>query len=146
MADHSYDSTGVKEFGERKNAIPEGRHKFRIVEAKPTKSAKGHFMVELIAEVVNNVDLMGRRTRHWVTFMPREHKGAGIAIHFLKVIGQPWEGKFDVTVSDWIGSEFIGTVQDQEYVSKKDGKTYSSSKIVDVNYVSVIPAENEIPF
>ena len=145
MGDFSYDSTGIDpdSRGGGGSKIPEGVHRFRIVKAKPTKSAKGNFMVELEAEVINNIDLAGKSLRHWVTFMPTGHKAAGIAVHFLKVIGQPWEGAFDVTVADWVGGVFIGEVKDEPFVSKKDGKTYASPKIVRVDYV---PKESEIPF
>lgn len=41
-----------------------------------------------------------------VTFMPRDKKGAGIAVHFLKTIGEPWEGQFDVIPQNWVGKKF----------------------------------------
>lgn len=142
--DFNYDSTGIdpdKKGGGRK--VPPGWHHFQIKSAKPSKSKAGNFMVELDCVILNNIDLMGKSLPHWVTFLDPKKDGAGIAIHFLKVIGQPWEGKFDVVVADWVGGEFKGRSEDQPFVSKKDGKEYKSSKIVEVDY---LPKESEIPF
>ena|ERR1041385_4688876 len=134
--DYSYDSTGIdpdKKGGGK--LVPEGWHLWRIKKAEPTKSKSGNFMVKLECEIINNIDLMGKTLPHWVTFLPKDKQGAGIAIHFLKVIGQPWEGKFNVVVADWVGGEFRGRTEDQPFTSQKDGKEYTSSKIVEVDYV-----------
>lgn len=142
MSDYSYDATDVsldRHGAARQSLIPNGKYQFRITEATPSKSAKGHFMVVLKCEIINDLTLMGRGVKHWVTFLPPENKAAGMAIHFLKTIGQPWEGKFDITVADWIGSEFTGSVKSEPYVSKKDGKTYESAKIDSIEAVSEVP-------
>lgn len=148
MSDFSYNSTGVDL--SRQNGgptIPEGLHSFRIVEAKPARSKKGYNMVEVVCEIMNNPDLIGRRVKHWVTFMPPEHKAAGMAVHFLKVIGQPWEGNFDVTVSDWEGATFVGKVKHESFTNK-DGREMMSAKIIAVDYLGepVAKKEDEIPF
>lgn len=144
MSDYSYDSTGVKLDGGSRT-IPESTYTFRITKAKPTKSKKGYFMVECECDIINNIDFMGKRLKHWVTFMPPEHKAAGIAIHFLKVIGQPWEGKFDVVAANWEGCTFIGKTKNEAYTSTKDGKQYEQSKIAVVEYLPG-KKDSEIPF
>lgn len=146
MSDYEYDSTGVKmDAPGGKFTLPDGDHTFRIVEAKPGKSKKGYFMVECICEVINELDLIGRRLKHWVTFLPPESKGAGMAIHFLKVIGQPWEGKFKITSADWIGCTFVGKTKTEPYTNK-EGKTFQQSKIDSVDYLPGAKAADEIPF
>lgn len=147
MGDFSYNSTGV-DLSRRGGGpvIPEGLHSFRIVEAKPATSKKGYPMAEIVCEVMNNPDLVGRRLKHWVVFMPPEHKAAGMAIHFLKVIGQPWEGQFDITVSAWEGATFIGKIKHEPFISKKTGNEVTGAKIASVDYIGEPTKTEDIPF
>jgi Protein of unknown function (DUF669) len=150
MVDYSGDSTGIDPDKPAFELIPEGDYTFQIKKAKATKSKNGHFMVECECEVINNIDLMGKTLKHYVTFLPKENPGAGIPIHFLKVIGQPWEGKYDVTVSNWEGETFLGTVQHEPFTTKK-GKNVISAKISSIDYVEPTlttknKEESSIPF
>jgi hypothetical protein len=140
MADYSYDSTGIDPDAKGSFVLlPEGQYSFVIKEAKPGQSKNGNFMVTLSCEVVNNVNFNGKTVTHYVTFFEKDKPGAGIPIHFLKVIGQPWEGQFDVTVADWIGGEFLGYVKHDEYTSKKDGLKYKNAKISRVEKETALP-------
>lgn len=152
MADYSGDSTGIDPDKPAFELIPEGEHTFRIKKAKASKSKKGYFMVECECEVINDIELIGKTVRHYVTFVPSDSKGAGIPIHFLKVIGQPWEGKYDVTVANWEGCTFLGDVGHEPFVSTKSGKTLMSAKISNVDYLEPLAKnvkeknDDDIPF
>jgi hypothetical protein len=119
--------------------IPEGKHLFKIAKAEESTSAKGNFMVKIKCEVINNPELVMASTNHTVTFVDPTSRGAGMAVHFLKTIEEPWEGKIQVVPENWVGCTFWGTVKHEQYQSKKDGKTYTSAKIIDVQPSGEIP-------
>lgn len=99
----------------------EGWYPFRIVMATEGKSKTGNYMV-----TVDSVCLDARwkdyNVRHWVVFMPPEQKGASMAIHFLKSIGEPFEGQIDVEPINWERKTFMGKVAVNEYDGKKNNK------------------------
>lgn len=129
-----YDTTGVpvdekKSF--EKKLLPKGNYDLQIVEfvAKSGKSypcegttKNGDPKVDLLVEVLNDGDFKGERLFHSVTFMAKDKPGAGMSVHFLKTIGQPWEGKVDVNPTQWIGAKFRGYVVEDEYQGKKGNK------------------------
>ena len=132
-----YDSTGVdpdSKGGRQK--VPPGTYKFRIQSVLVGQSRNGDPNVALECEVLDNLEQSGKMLAHWVTFLPKDNPGAGIAVHFLKALGESWEGVVSIEPDNWVGKTFLGKVQDQPFVSKRDGKTYVSSKIVGVDYAS----------
>jgi hypothetical protein len=54
--------------------------------------------------------------------MPKDKPGAGMSVHFLKTIGQPYEGQVNIDSTQWVGSEFRGYVIQDEYQGKKGNK------------------------
>lgn len=78
--------------------------------------------VDLLTEVTDEGEYKGVRVFHTVTFMPKEKDGSGMAIHFLKTINQPWEGKIKPNSQEWIGEEFLGYAIEDEYNGKKKNK------------------------
>jgi hypothetical protein len=78
--------------------------------------------VDILVKVINDPEYNDERIFHTVTFMPKDKKGAGMAIHFLKSIGQPWEGKFQVASNNWVGCQFKGYVITDEYKGKTKNK------------------------
>lgn len=80
-------------------------------EGLPLISKKnGDPMVKCRIEITNG-DHAGRGFWHWVTFIPAGRPGDGMAIKFLKSIGQPWEGEFEVKPEDWAGATFKAMVK-----------------------------------
>jgi hypothetical protein len=70
-----------------------------------------------------------------VVFLPREHKSAGMVLHFLKSIRQDYEGKFTVNVDAWLDKHaWITTGIDK----KDDGREFAK-----VSYVEC-PELNEL--
>lgn len=114
-----------------KKLMPKGNYDYEIVEfvskagdsyPKEGKTKNGDPKVDFLAQVITPGEFEGERVFHSVAFLPKDKNGAGMAIHFLKTIGQPWEGKFKVDPQAWIGERFRGyTVQD-EYNGQKNNK------------------------
>lgn len=80
---------------------------------------------------------------HYVTFLPKDNKGAGMAVHFLKTIGQPYEGKYKVDHLKWRGKILKADVEEEEY------NGYINNKITAVEAVEEAKKEDvleEVPF
>ena len=81
---------------------------FKNVKEKMTKN--GDPMVSVFCEIDDN-SYLGVPVWHNVTFLgPDEEgkprRGAGMAIKFLKTIGEPWEGDFEVSPENCNGKKF----------------------------------------
>lgn len=96
-----YDTKGVtpSSFG----PIPEGPYHLRIVEVEETWTKNQDPMVNITYEVDDKGDFKGRKVWDRVVFLAPERQGAGMALHFLKTIGEPFEGKLEVEPERWIG-------------------------------------------
>jgi hypothetical protein len=128
----SYDGTGIDPDAKGPNVLlPKRFHNFEILNfqakdgtdyPKDGKTKNGDPMVNFLAEVVDDEEFNGERVFHTVTFLAKDSPGAGMSVHFLKTIGQPWEGKFEVDSSQWIGKRFMGYVINEEYKGKMKNK------------------------
>lgn len=105
-----YDATGISAGGVM--VAPEGVYTLKIVDATdekegfPRVSKKGFPMVYAKCEIANDGEWLGTPISHWVTFMPKGEKGAGMAVNFLKTIGEPYENQLEVKPQNWIGKQF----------------------------------------
>jgi len=136
-----YDATGVTLGKKERQLLPDGWYKFRIRDVKEAHSQRGHYMAKVTCEVVDNLLYNGTWVFHNVTFVPPGEKGAGMAINFLKVIGEPWEGKIDIQISHWLGAKFEGRVTTTEYEGKK------RNEIADIKVVGEKEeTKDDIPF
>lgn len=100
--------------------MPAGTYDLVITKVEEKKSSKGHPMVNVTCEVINNTDFNGSKVFHNVTFLPKSEKGAGMSSHFLKCINQNFEGDITVDPLAWVGEDFKAKIQTREY-DKKDG-------------------------
>ena len=113
-----HDSTGVE--ADVFEILPDGYYPFRIYEAEEMKSKSGYDMVLVKAQVSGHSEQFdGSTVWHYVTFLPKDRKGAGISVHFRKCIGVPFGGNDVVDAEEWKGKRFMGKVVKEEY----DGKT-----------------------
>lgn len=135
----NYDATGVSLDRPQRKLLEEGWYTFRIRDVKESKSKRGDFMAKVTCEVVDNLLYTGTWVFHNVTFVPPAEKGAGMAVHFLKTIGEPWEGKIDIQIPHWLGAKFQGKVTTTEYEGKK------RNEITEVKVVGERD-ESEVPF
>lgn len=120
MSGFRYDSTGVNPDGY--SLLPDNTwHVLEIDEALEMTSKSGHPMVKCVCVPVDP-DYVGVRIWHYVTFLPPTEPGAGIAVHWLKTIGEPWEGSIAVKPQSWCGQRFLAYVTQEEYKGKKNNK------------------------
>lgn len=128
-----YDATGIEPSTQGSaKLLPKGTYNFEIIEFVANNGTeypregytkeKNYPKVDFLAEVVDDSTYNGERVFHSVTFMPKDAKGSGMAIHFLKTIGQPYEGKIQPDSSKWVGQRFTGYVIEDEYNGKKNNK------------------------
>ena len=135
-----YDTRGVKEQGSFE-LLPKGKYVVRIDQVTTVnengvelKTKNGDPMVRLRL-VVTEGDYKKRKLWHNVSFIkPVDEKGepnpgAGMAKHFLKVIGEGQENEiFEVNTAAWEKSNsFVVTVDHEDY----QGKTRERVKSVD---------------
>lgn len=111
-----YDSTNVRMEGSFVPA-PEGIYVLSIVKVTDRKDGgqwktkNGDDYVSVECEISDRGDSFGKKIWYGVTFMnDPEAKGAGMSVHFLKSIGEPWEGKFEIDTDAWIGKKFKARV------------------------------------
>jgi hypothetical protein len=142
-----YDGTGVKvnDFVE----IPDGEYTLRIIEANQGMTKNGDDMVTVSFEIVGGDHNLEKINYHNVIFFKdKGSKGAGIALKFLKSIGEPCEGSFVWDEKNWIGKKLKGTVvQELATQGKHVGKKFPKVKWVDAceDGPGGVPAE-EVPF
>lgn len=131
----SFKSRGVKpQQGGKWEPIPKGRYLVRIMNAEQGVSKAGNDKVTISVKVLENIDAniapqKGRDIKfHTITFLsPDENgvapKGAGMAIHFLKCIGEPWQEAENLEWDEgrWLGKRFIAEV-DVDWMRGFDGK------------------------
>lgn len=130
---NEYDATGIEPSSQgQAKLLPKQWFTFEIVdfvskagdhyplEGKTKKN--GYPKVDFLVEVADEGEYQGERLFHTVTFMPKDKDGASMAIHFLKTIGQPFEGKFTPDPQAWIGERFLGWPIEDEYNGKIKNK------------------------
>lgn len=143
MPGFTYDATGIPEGGGN-GCIPEGEYILEITHAKPGKTANGDYKVT-VDYVVADGPFAGKKVKfHTVTFFnDKSAKGAGIAIHYLKSINQPYQGPFTVTPENWVGRPIKAKIVHEDY----NGYTNAKVKFVDPVDAPKAPAqEEEVPF
>jgi len=98
-----YDATGVRPTGGYE-PVPKGNYLLKIIRAQETRSKSNHDPQVIVDFEIQDKEYLGRKIMfHRVTFIPREREGAGIAIHFLKTIGEPFEGPLQIDATRWMG-------------------------------------------
>lgn len=122
-----------------KKLMPKGNYNYEIVgfisksgETYPKEGTtkNGDPKVDFLAQVTTPGEFEGERVFHSVTFLPKDKPGAGMSIHFLKTINQPWENKFKVDPQAWIGERFRGYTIEDEYNGRKSNKIKGIEPIV----------------
>lgn len=119
-----------------------GKYPACIIDVKPGKSQKGDTMMDVHC-VVDDGDGKGRHLWNKVTFISQGKPGAGIAVHFLKTIGEPFDihNDFKVNAKNWIGRRFMATVINDSYTNPNTLEVRVSNKITGVE--PTLPVENK---
>lgn len=141
----NYNGTGV-EMGAGYQTAPEGEYTLSIKNTveKTTKikedGSGGYPMVSAMCEIDDPGDSFGIVVFHNVTFMPPDKKGASMALHFLKAIGEPFEGQINVEPQNWKAKKFRAKI--------KLSKDLQGRPRNEIAYVIIPESESsdEIPF
>ncbi len=128
--------------------IPDGEYTLRIIDAKPGTTQAGDDKVTVDYEIVGGDYNLEKIKFHTVVFFKnRESKGAGIAIKFLKTIGEPFEGQFSWDERNWIGKKLKATiVQEVATQGKHAGKKFPRIQWVNPVEGGAAAASEEVPF
>lgn len=145
-----FDATGIEPStgGGQKKLLPKQWFTFEIVpfttkDGSKTYPLEGYTKknnypkVDVLVEVVDEGEFKGERVFHTVTFMPKGTEGAGMAIHWLKTIGEPHEGKIRPNPQNWAYKRFQGFPFTDEYNGKKNNK---------LGEIKPIEKSDDIPF
>lgn len=134
-----YDSRGIKPSTGGFDPIPEGDYVLEITEVEETESRKGNPMVK-VTQIVSEGQYKGKIIWNQITLLPKGEPGAGIALHFLKSIGEPWEEKenLDIDPERWKGKRFKAHVIQDTY-TKPDGSKITNNKIKGIEPLDEIP-------
>jgi len=138
----SYNTEGIKE--QDYTPIPMGEYILEIVTAEEGLTKEhGHQKVTVGYKIAEGPYKDKDVNYHTITFFSDPTaKGAGIAKHYLKSIGEPYEGKIQVSANNWIGklvrAKVIhekGTMPNQVFakvksVSPFDGKLEANDESV----------------
>jgi hypothetical protein len=138
-----YDSTGVS-LDTNFTPAPAGVYWLKIVKVTDTKDGlpwltkNGDDYCSVECEIDDVGEHMGKKVWHGVTIMEPTKKGAGMAILFLKAIGEPWEGQFDIDSDNWVGKRFRAKL-----IVGKDQKGRPRNELA---YLVSEDAGEEVPF
>lgn len=129
-----YDATGIEPSSQGQGKLlPKQWFSFEVIEHTTKDGSKTYPLegytkeknypkVDILAKVIDHKDYADERVFHSVTFMPKGTDGSGMAIHFLKTIGEPYEGKIKPNAKTWVGAKFDAYVIEDEYMGKKKNK------------------------
>lgn len=117
--------------GAVKEKVPTGFYTFQISNYKEKdkegnwlETAKGDPKIYVICEVVGSANDDGKEMLNTVIFYRPDSpsiKGIGMTRHFLKCIGEPYEGDLEPEPSRWIGRRFSAeVVKNGEYLNLVD--------------------------
>lgn len=137
-----YDSRGVKP-SQFSDPVPAGNYILQIIKTEEKMTSKGLPMIKMTCTVQAPSEFSGAAVFHNVTIIPKGEPGAGIAIHFLKTIGQPFEEDeaLEINPEAWVYGTFLARIIQEPY-TKPDGTRIITNKIKGVD---VVP-EGGIPF
>lgn len=112
----AYDAQGTKPMTGGRKIAPPGEYILKIVDAEDKVSNAGKDMVKVVFQIAAG-EYEGVKVYHYVVFHnPKENKvAAGITLDFLKRIDQPYEGKFEVNPSKWLGKEVCAHLIEETY-------------------------------
>jgi hypothetical protein len=143
-----YSSKGIDDLGggPKFAPIPDDFYDFQITGVKEKLTKNNDPMVSVTLEIISPLHT-GRLIWHNVTFPKvdpvtgKPPKWAGMSVHFLKTIGEPWEGDYIVTPEAWIGKQFKAKTK-----TVKDLKDNPKSEIAFILGEGEKPADDSVPF
>lgn len=125
-----YDATNIKS---NYNLLSDGWHPFKIVEVEDRESSKGYPQALAKCKCTDTKCAGASEVWNYVTVIPPDQKGASMVIHWLKSIGQPYEGKIVLDTEKWLGKKFLGKVTTEDYKGKTNNKLKEISPYRDMD-------------
>lgn len=102
-----YNSADINMSNVTSTPAPEGIYTLKIADTTEKVTKNNDPMISVRCEIDDTGEWLGTTVWHNVTFLAdKSRRGAGMSIHFLKQIGEPWEGEFDVIPENWKGKFF----------------------------------------
>lgn len=102
--------------------VPKGPYAL-VIESVGEKATKdGVPMANVQLAVIDNPKYKGRKVWLNVIFWQNGEPGTGYTLHFLKCIGQPHKGNFDINTEKWIGKKVKSYLTIEEYKGKENNK------------------------
>lgn len=96
-----------------------GVYELQIVNFKDSMTkTTNRKLVNVELEVIDSLEHNGRKVFHNVTFIESGNPGHGMCLNFLKIIGQPFEGDFEVDTDSWIGKRLSARLTVTSYQGK----------------------------
>lgn len=147
---HYIDSRGIKPRGIGDYVLPKGKYLLEIIKAEEGwVSGNGRYKITVDFIIRKPVEFDGNSIRfHTVTFMLAGEKGAGIAIHFLKTIGEPYGEleKLEIEPRRWIGKRLWAEIDNEDYTAV-DGRVKIKNVIKKIEPASEVdaPSDSEVP-
>jgi len=143
----SYNATGIEMSGNFE-LIPEGDYPCKIVSVFETISKNGDPMVKVDYEIIDGAYIGKQIKFHHVTFLGKDEtgkskKGAGMALNYLKTIGEPYQGDIIVDPESWVGKKLsVKVVHEKGF----DGVKRSNVKWVNPISDFVVSSNTDVPF
>lgn len=116
----------------------------KVVKAEPFMSKSGNPSVKVDYRIVGGkYDTKEIRFQN-VTFLPKAHKWAGLSLHVLKQLRQPFEGAFEVDPSKWVGRYVyitLGVEDDLKGVPRNKVTNLKAPSIQELTELDEAPAQ-----
>lgn len=114
-------------------SIPKGTKVLMVVKkAEAHTSTNDNPFVTVNLEVYAGEYAGAKINFHNITFLPKDHKYAGIALHALKCLLQPYEGDFTVEPKNWLGKFIYVTVDVENKPYKGQDTDFNKVGRIDV--------------
>jgi len=147
----SFNAKGIKM--DEAAVAPEGVYTLQIKKASdfdkegnPRITKNGDPYVSVKCEIDDTGEWLGTTVFHNVTFLPKEKKGAGMALQFLKAIGEPYEGVFDVEPDNWIGKRFRAKLKVTKDLNGRPKNEIAYLIVDQINSETRPVSDEEVPF
>ena len=134
--------------------VPDGAYRLIVTDVQETKPKAGDYQVIVTFRVSGGQYDKRKIPFHRVTFFgDNDAPGAGIALAFLKALGQPYKGKFSIDPEAWKGKTLTADVGSEEYNGRLNNKilgvdadTPDQPAKADQEKTAAPPVQEEVPF